>query len=160
MQGDGRLTQKRGKGFSIAVTAIVLLLIFAAALILKTYRDYTDEFIRQQEQHQLELTQSVDRNLAALLTQSRNSLEYIIHMEPFQKAEKQWLQSGKNGDILRYLTENHLEHNELIAGIAVLQDGKFIRDEHGRPTHQFINDDAGALERVCVGITEIGRAHV
>ncbi len=147
------MQKKQNRLFSGAVLLIIGLMLLGIALILKTYRDYSEQFIQQQEGHQLELAQSVDRNIESLLNQSRNSLDYILNLEQFQKAEQQWLQSGKNSDILHYLTENHLDRNELIAGIAVLRDNKFIQDEHGRSTYSFINADEGSDSRICVGVT-------
>ncbi len=145
--------QKKQEGFfRLSIVLVILLMGFGAGMILKNYQDYKQEFIRQQESQQLQLTQAVDRNISSLLQQSRNSLEYIIGLELFQQAERQWLNGGKNSDMLRYLTENHLDHNELIASIAVLRNGEFILDEHGRSTFQFIQDD-GAAERICVGVT-------
>jgi len=147
------LHKKQEYTFRLLILLIVCLMTIGVGLILKNYQEYKEEFIKQQESQQLQLTQAVDRNISSLLQQSRNSLDYIIHLEQFQKAEYQWLSGGKNSDMLRYLTENHLDRNELIAGIAVLQDGNFILDEHGRSTFRFINEDNLSSERICIGVT-------
>ena len=147
------MSDKQGKSFSVAFAAIILIMLLGMGLIIRTYQNYQDEFIHQQETHQLELAQSVDRNIESLLRQSRNSLEYIVGMEQFRAAERQWLRSGDSRDMLLYLTENHLNRNELIAGIAVMQDGQFLLDEHGRPTYQFFDEDDKNDSRICVGVT-------
>ena len=139
--------------FRFSIIGILCFLILGVGLILKTYQDYKEQFIQQQELHQLELAQSVDRNIESLLTQSRNSLEYIIGLEQFQREEQLWLQSGKSGNIQRYLTDNHLNRNELIAGIAIMKDGRFIPDEHGYTTYYFLDENDSSNHRICVGTT-------
>lgn len=147
------MSAKHSQRFYSVIALILFLILFGIAFIINTYQDYVQRFIEIQDSKQLQLAQSVDRNIESLLKQSRNSLEYIIDLEQFQKAEQQWLESGNNRDILRYLTENHLDRNELIAAIAVLQDGSFIRDEHGRPSFEFLNDDQENSHRICRGVT-------
>ena len=145
------MSNKQGKSFSVAFAAIILVMLLGMGLIIRTYQNYQDEFIRQQETHQLELAQSVDRNIESLLRQSRNSLEYIVGMEQFRAAERQWLRSGDSRDMLLYLTENHLNRNELIAGIAVMQDGQFLLDEHGaRPISSSTKTTRMTVESVSV----------
>ncbi len=147
------MQKKHETMFRTAIAGIICFLLLGVALILGTYQRYTEQFIQQQENQQLQLAQAVDRNIESLLTQSRNSLEYIIGLEQFQLEEQQWLQSGRSGNILRFLTDNHLNRNELIAGIAIMKDGTFIPDEHGYTTYQFLDDDEQSLHRICVGTT-------
>ena len=147
------MQKKQERLFRVAIAGIICFLLLGVCLILTTYRDYREQFIQQQESQKLQLAQAVDRNIESLLKQSRNSLEYIIGLEQFQIEEKQWLHSGKSGNLLRYLTDNHLNRNDLIAGIAIMKDGKFIPDEHGYTTYQFLDDDALSPHRICVGTT-------
>ncbi|MBQ9969944.1 MAG: HAMP domain-containing histidine kinase [Oscillospiraceae bacterium] len=147
------MQKKQERLFRIAIAGIICFLLLGVCLILTTYQDYREQFIQQQESQKLQLAQAVDRNIESLLKQSRNSLEYIIGLEQFQIEEKQWLHSGKSGNLLRYLTDNHLNRNDLIAGIAIMKDGKFIPDEHGYTTYQFLDDDALSPHRICIGTT-------
>ena len=139
--------------FRAAIAGILCLLLLGVGLILKTYQDYKEQFIEQQELHQLELAQSVDRNIQSLLNQSRNSLEYIIGLEQFRVEERLWLQSGQSGNILRYLTENHLNRNELIAGIAVMKDGQFVADEYNDTSYRFLDENDSSDHRICADST-------
>ena len=144
------MQKKRNWSFIATVSLIILLLAFGILSIIHTYSSYVKRFVEIQDSKQLQLAQAVDRNMESLLTQSRNSLEYILDLEQFKEAERQWQLYGKNSQLLLHLTENHLSRNELIAGIAVLQDGQFLQDEHGRRTYEFINDDTDSKQRICV----------
>lgn len=145
------MQQKHGKRFYSIIAAIAFLIFFGTAFILKTYSDYVEHFIEIQDAKQLQLAQSVDRNIDSLLEQSRNSLEYIIGLESFREAEEQWLQHGGSGQLLNLLTENHLNQNELITAVMVLEGGDFALDGHGHRPFHFLNDDTDNPQRICIG---------
>lgn len=145
------MPDRRPKQFYGSIAAIVFLIVFGVAFILKSYSDYVDRFIQIQDSKQLQLAQSVDRNIQSLLEQSANSLEYITGLDSFRLAEEQWFQQGGSGQLLNLLIENHLNQNELISSVTVLEKGRFPADDHGYSAFDFLNEDVDSSRRICLG---------
>lgn len=144
------MQKKHGKRFYFVIVLIVFLILFGVAFILKTYRDYVDSFHELQDANQLQLAQSVDRNIDSLLTQCRSSLEYMIATDGFREAEQQWTGQGDNSRLFQLLTENSLKQHELIADVLLLENGDFVSINGSRSFH-FLNEDTGNPQRICLG---------
>lgn len=145
------MKQKHQIGFYAVIAVVICLIIFGIGLILQTYHSYIEQFMEIQDRKQLQLAQSVDRNIESLLNQSCKSLEYILSLQQFQTAEKKWLNNEENSaHFLADLTGNYLDENDFVSNIIAIQDNQILLDAQGKANYRFLNNDTGSSQRICL----------
>lgn len=142
--------KKNLHSYGIIIT-VILVIFSGVALVLQKYNSYTESFMRQQDAKHMQIIQAVDKNLDALLKQSRNSFEYITELPDFKKAENRWLYENDSSDLLEQLSENHMEKNILLSCIIAMKNDEILLKTKGQTEYTFLNDDEKNSERLCLG---------
>ena len=133
-----------------AILLILLLMIIGVAVILKTYNEYTDNFLDLQDAKQLQLAHAVDRNIELLLGQSRSGLEYILTLSQFQEAENIWLEHGDPTTVSSLFSGNPLTHSPLTADIIAIRSGEIVLSILEKADYSFRNEDSSSTQRICI----------
>ncbi len=132
--------------FYLLMTAAVLLIVISVWLLARTFRDYNDISLRQQDTQLESMAKAADAGMASYLDDFRDELRYIIGRRGFVNAEKHWHETGDTEDLLGRMQENLLTGNPLIGDLVLVHEDEIGLSANGNTEYYFPDGMEGALQ--------------
>ena len=132
--------------FYLLMTAAVLLIVISVWLLARTFRNYNDISLRQQDTQLESMAKAADAGMASYLDDFRDELRYIIGRRGFVNAEKHWHETGDAADLLSRMQENLLAGNPLIGDLVLVDGAEICLSSNGNTEYYFPDGIAGALQ--------------
>lgn len=142
--------QKSKKHFFFELIMVCLLIVFGSIFIGRTFNEYGQVFLKNQDEQLLRFAELVDRNIDSLLERCMVNLDYVTKRRGFLEAEKKWTENGETEELLVRMTENLVTHDKLISTMLAIQDDKIFLSTDGRTDYQFLNEISSKKIQPCV----------
>ena len=107
-----------------AITAALLTVLLGIILIVQVFSRSNEELISEHNQHQMDIAWSTDRNLATLLQQTEDALNYAVTVSVPQ--EDEFLSAGDSEQMLEYLRSIPLTKPDYISMILLLRGDEVL----------------------------------
>ena len=128
------------------MTAAVLLIVISVWLLARTFREYNDMSLRQQDTQLESMAKAADAGMASYLDDFRDELRYIIGRRGFVNAEKHWHETGDAADLLSRMQENLLAGNPLIGDLVLVDGAEIGLSANGNTEYYFPDGMEGSLQ--------------
>lgn len=132
--------------FYLLMTAAVLLIVISVWLLARTFRNYNDISLRQQDTQLESMAKAADAGMASYLDDFRDELRYIIGRRGFVNAEKHWHETGDASDLLSRMQENLVAGNPLIGDLVLVDGAEICLSSNGNTEYYFPDGMEGALQ--------------
>ena len=98
--------------------AALLLIVTGTVLIKRVINLYSMMIQEDKDADHMDLTYSLDQNIAGYIERYSESLAYVVQRRGFQSAEDIWKSTGDTEELLFRLNENLLIQDELVTAMV------------------------------------------
>ena len=141
--------RERNSRFLWAILGSCLLVFAGFVLIGQAFTEFGQIFLRNQDEQLYHLAQAVDRNIDSLLDGYGNNLDYVIGRRGFLEAEAEWLETGREENLLFRMEENIVAQDEMIIAILAIRDGEVALSTDDQTEYTIMNESGTEKLRTC-----------
>lgn len=129
---------KRQRRRSMLILGAALLLIVTGTVLIKRVINLYSMMIQEdKDADHMDLTYSLDQNIAGYIERYSESLAYVVQRRGFQSAEDIWKSTGDTEELLFRLNENLLIQDELVTAMVSVYNNEIILSTDGRRDYFF-----------------------
>lgn len=129
--------------------AALLLIVTGTVLINRVINLYSMMIQEDKDADHMDLTYSLDPNIAGYIERYSESLAYVVQRRGFQSAEDIWKSTGDTEELLFRLNENLLIQDELVTAMVSVYNNEIILSTDGRRDY-FFPPNAGRSDEISV----------
>ncbi|MDO4488541.1 MAG: hypothetical protein Q4B67_05595 [Eubacteriales bacterium] len=137
--------------FIIGIPIVLFLIISGSIMTGHVFKKQNEVISENQDAQLLYAAETIDRNIARVIMDTRADMDYVINRRGFVEAEGIWRMTGNYDDLMGRMSDNRLTQERLISNIiAVNRDGEVMFSTDGSLEYYFPKVDRETDLRPCI----------